>query len=187
MDKMINEIKYLIIAFKTGFEAFNPLNFLSSPWERMVKAKISLIKSFCGGSRGAVFSKSAPLAAGGRESRRMGLEARSYCYFGCPSGPGFVRGSTRTLSRTGIRKMMPLRAENLRTSHTVHRMDEITKNRTKKNLDLSILEHHKNNYRRTSLSPTANFLKKVGQKLLIRPFGPGCFFLWRLKLELLRF
>ena len=26
-----------------------------------------LIKSFCGGSRGAVFSKSAPLAAGGKE------------------------------------------------------------------------------------------------------------------------
>jgi hypothetical protein len=28
----------------------------------------SLIKSFCGGSRGAVFSKSAPLAAGGKKS-----------------------------------------------------------------------------------------------------------------------
>jgi hypothetical protein len=28
--------------------------------------KTILIKSFCGGSRGAVFSKSAPLAAGGK-------------------------------------------------------------------------------------------------------------------------
>jgi hypothetical protein len=30
----------------------------------MIKEQI--IKSFCGGSRGAVFSKSAPLAAGGK-------------------------------------------------------------------------------------------------------------------------
>jgi hypothetical protein len=28
-----------------------------------------LIKSFCGGSRGAVFSKSAPLAAGGKKEK----------------------------------------------------------------------------------------------------------------------
>jgi hypothetical protein len=31
--------------------------------------KQSLIKSFCGGSRGAVFSKRAPLAAGGNKEK----------------------------------------------------------------------------------------------------------------------
>jgi hypothetical protein len=31
--------------------------------------KQPLIKSFCGGSRGAVFTKSAPLAAGGKKKK----------------------------------------------------------------------------------------------------------------------
>ena len=55
-----------------------------------------------------------------------------------------------------------------------HSTQDGQKNRTKKNLNLAILKPYKSN-RRTSLSPTANFLKKVGQKLLIRPSGPGCF------------
>jgi len=61
-------------------------------------------------------------------------------------------------------------------------MDKKTKNRAKKSLNLSILKPGKSN-RRTSLSPTANFLKKVGQKLLIRQFDdltfPGIFFKMR--------
>jgi hypothetical protein len=36
----------------------------------------ALIKSFCGGSRGAVFSKRAPLAAGGRKSYRRFMISR---------------------------------------------------------------------------------------------------------------
>jgi hypothetical protein len=41
---------------KKGIEAFN-----------LLFNRLALIKSFCRGSRGAVFSKSAPLAAGGKK------------------------------------------------------------------------------------------------------------------------
>jgi hypothetical protein len=34
----------------------------------LVQTMTALMKSFCGGSRGAVFSKSAPLAAGGKKA-----------------------------------------------------------------------------------------------------------------------
>ena len=37
-----------------------------------VQTMTALIKSFCGGSRGAVFAKSAPLAAGGKRNERAG-------------------------------------------------------------------------------------------------------------------
>jgi hypothetical protein len=40
-----------------------------------------IIKSFCGGSRGAVFSKRAPLAAGGKLKKRSNIINFDYLFF----------------------------------------------------------------------------------------------------------
>jgi len=50
--------------------------------KRVLDSQKLLIKSFCGGSRGALFSKSAPLAAGGKKRRNINEEIDFFNYSG---------------------------------------------------------------------------------------------------------
>ncbi len=97
-----------------------------------------------------------------------GFSARSGIIFRMPCGTGLVSSPDRTgiqSANTSLDAHRPVKPETIPCRMGIKK--------PYKNLK-PILKPGKSN-RRTSLSPTANFLKKVGQKLLIRPFGPGFF------------